>query len=92
MGVSDDREGEAVIGSEQFAGTYIHGIFDEADFRKSFLDALAKAAGKPRIQNSNESFPALKEKQYTRLKNLLETHLNLDFLREILGVRIPAGI
>lgn len=91
MGVSDSKEG-VVRSSGQFAGTYIHGIFDEAEFRESFLNALAKAAGKTRIESSDKSFSALKEKQYTRLKKMLEANMNLDFLREILGVRVPAGI
>ncbi|MBI2166894.1 MAG: cobyric acid synthase [Candidatus Omnitrophica bacterium] len=63
-------------------GTYLHGFFDEAGFRASFLEALWRSTGKKRpvCPNPVSSREVVKEKNYDRLASLLREHLDLSFL------------
>ncbi len=76
------RPDGAVASSGRILGTYLHGLFDEADFRNAFLDALARSAGKTRAESALPvpSMAFVRERNYERLANLLRTHLDLSFL------------
>lgn len=80
------REG-AIDPSGRILGTYLHGLFDEASFRRAFLAALRKSAGK-----KESSFVDLnKEKNYERLASLLRNHLDLSFIESCLNLSLPLG-
>lgn len=79
------REG-AIHSQKQIAGTYYHGLFDSGDFRKSFLDALAAAAGKQRTERASLSVQEIKEIHYNKLREMLESHIDLNQLRSVLGL------
>jgi adenosylcobyric acid synthase len=81
----------AVHPSGRIFGTYLHGLFHSDEFRSSFLSALALDAQKRRAERSPVlSSRKLKELHYDRLKGLLERHLRLDWLRELIGTPSPA--
>ena len=91
MGVSQHHQdyprlgrGGAVDGSGRIAGTYYHGLFDHAEFRASFLQALAASAGKAMPQGESLSAAGLREIQFNRLRDLLVNHLELKYLENIL--------
>lgn len=78
---------EGVICPEKnAAGTYYHGLFDNGVFRKSFLNALAASSGKPRNLAPSFSVREIKEIHYNKLRELLETSIDLDLLRSQLGL------
>lgn len=77
------REG-AVSGN--IAGTYYHGLFDHASFRRAFLEALAKSSKKTLPAAGFFSVQEIKEMHYNKLRLMLEKNLNLELLRETLGV------
>ena len=79
-------EGGAVHPSGRLAGTYYHGLFESGGFRKSFLDALARDAGKKRMTSDAFSKDELKEIHYGRLAGLLTGHLNLKLLETCLSL------
>lgn len=82
----------AVHESGRIAGTYYHGLFDKGPFRKSFLKALAKSAGK-KIEISALSIQEIKELHYTKLRQLLERSVDLQAVRNALGLQTaPSGI
>ena len=86
------REG-AVHTSGRIAGTYYHGLFDSVIFRNSFLNALARSAGKPfPLKTENLSARELREANYSRLATLLGRHLNLDYLTECLNLQLPSSL
>ena len=79
---SDWRPDGVISASGRILGTYLHGLFDEAGFRASFLDALWKSTGKTRPAGS-ASLPSMKEmreRNYNRLAALLREHLDLSLL------------
>lgn len=79
----------AVHSSKRILGTYYHGLFDRASFRHSFFAALAKDTGKNFIPSSDESLQTSKDKQYERLAQLLNSHLDLSWLKEYLRLEVP---
>jgi adenosylcobyric acid synthase len=65
-------------------GTYLHGIFDNVEPRKTILDTIRRQKGLNE-GTIEESFSAFKERQYDALAELLETHLNMDALECIMN-------
>lgn len=79
------KEG-AVDASGCVAGTYYHGLFDHGAFRHAFLNALAASAGKTVSFSAEAGLRQIKEMHYEKLKNFLEAHVDLDFLKSILNL------
>ena len=76
----------AVTEDGRILGTYSHGLFDSADFRKSFLDALAADCGKRRTAGAPVSMRLIKEQNYQKLSSWLSSSINLDLLADKWGI------
>lgn len=87
----DWRPEGALDPSGRILGTYLHGLFDEASFRRSFLDALWQSSGKKKPLGGEPvpSMSFVKERNYDRLAELLRAHLNLSFLEPCLKFSLP---
>lgn len=64
-------------------GTYMHGIFDNPEPRKTILDTIRKTKGLE-AGTGEESFAQFKERQYDALASLLEEHLDMEAILNIL--------
>ena len=64
-------------------GTYVHGLFDNDDFRHAFINAVRLHKRLSPLTRGN-SYSAQKEDNYDRLANIVETHMNMDKIREII--------
>ncbi len=82
----DLDEGEEGIMSHDGAvlGTNLHGLFDEDRFRSVFLSYVAERRGKSFIPSGVE-FAVARDKQFDKLADLLEDHLDLPALDLILA-------
>jgi adenosylcobyric acid synthase len=78
--VSVDIEDGAVLDGGRVWGTYIHGLFDNDEFRKRFIDSL-KGDG---VEGRIGSFVAFKEMEYDRLATLVRANLDMETLYNIL--------
>lgn len=67
-------------------GTYVHGIFDETDFRENLLDALAEKKGVRRSERPSISYEDYKEQQYNKLADLLRENLDMEKIYQISGL------
>ena len=76
----------AVSTCQKLAGTYYHGLFDSAGFRKTFLDALAADCGKKRNAQPSVSIQFIKEQNYQKLSAWLSASINLDLLAQKWGM------
>ena len=66
-------------------GTYIHGIFDHDEFRRAVLNAIRKKKGlEPRKNTRNVR--AEKERSYDALADVVRKHLDMEKVREIMGM------
>lgn len=62
-------------------GTYLHGLFHNAGFRRAFLNSLRRRWGLP---ESRESTAAAKEKQYDKLAELVRRSLKMEAIYKIM--------
>lgn len=69
-------------------GTYIHGIFDSFEFLNTFINNLAKEKGitidKSNLAKFND-YKEFKEKEYTKLANVLRDTLDMEKIYDILN-------
>ena len=83
---SSEKEIFPVITNGNVLGTYVHGIFDEADIAGAILKVLFEKKG---IENS---LPALmshtkqQEKELDRLADELEECLDMELIHRAIGI------
>ena len=66
-------------------GTYLHGLFDNDDFRLAFVNHLREAKGlRPVDVSSSFQFGYEKQRQYDRLAELVREHLDIRSVYEIM--------
>lgn len=65
-------------------GTYVHGIFDNDEFRRGILNALRRRKGLEPLANTHNT-EAEKQRSYNRLAAVVRESLDMEKLREIMG-------
>lgn len=64
-------------------GTYLHGIFDDDQFRQWFLNGLLSRKNQPALSSLN---PYHLESAIEDFANSVAQHLDLDFIRQAIGL------
>ena len=75
--------GQKIISAGNIFGTYVHGIFDNDDFRRKFLNAFRLKKNLEPLA-STRNVRAEKQKNYERLARIVRENLNMDLLEKIL--------
>lgn len=65
-------------------GTYIHGIFDEEDFRSAFVKLVCDRKGIEYSNIDKISYKEYKEKQYDKLADILRESIDMDIIYKII--------
>ncbi|MDR1247896.1 MAG: cobyric acid synthase CobQ, partial [Treponema sp.] len=73
-----------LIRRDHIFGTYLHGIFDSAEFRSGFLAALCAKKGIPPLSEHFFDLRQYKEEQFDILETAVRQHLDLPFIYRIL--------
>lgn len=73
-GFTTNLDGGKIISSENIFGTYIHGIFDNDNFRRQILNAIRQKKNLPPIE-STRNIRAEKQKNYDRLAEIVRQSL-----------------
>ncbi len=60
-------------------GTYLHGIFDNNEFRRSLLNGIRESKGLPSVAVGVD-YAAVKEKAIDNLADMVRKHLDIDFI------------
>jgi adenosylcobyric acid synthase len=82
----DDLEG-AQSEDGRMLGTSVHGLFDSADFRRSFLDTVRAAKGlTPHADGAGEDFKAVRERAYDLMADVAAAQLDLRRLLALAGI------
>lgn len=76
-------EGTANVAGSVF-GTYMHGVFDNDEFRRSVLNAVRAVKGLEPLANMRNVL-AEKQQAYEHLADVVEAALDMDKLAEIMG-------
>lgn len=82
--LEDGRLGGAVSKGGMVFGTYLHGIFDNDDFRNAMLNHIRKVKGMEQLDKF--TYEAYKEEQYNQLADLLRSHLDFNHIKHIIGL------
>lgn len=75
-----DRKDGAIASNGRLMGTYLHGVFDNDDFRAYWLNHLRSAYQLPPLGNVMEAVMDRKQHAYDRLAEYMRMHLNLDLI------------
>ena len=68
-------------------GTYIHGIFDNDEFRRGFINRLRKRKGLRPLSRSNVLYyHQMKREGFNNLERGLRENLDMDFIYQILNL------
>lgn len=73
--------------TQNVIGTYLHGIFDEEDFRQAWIRLLHERKGLEYVSAAPLSYEAYRQQQYDRLANALRESLDMEQIYRIAGVR-----
>ncbi|WP_321329761.1 cobyric acid synthase [uncultured Ilyobacter sp.] len=68
---------------DNIIGTYIHGIFDNSDFTRKFLNNIRKSKGLDEIKDSI-NFQEFKEREFDKLADIVRENLDMEKLYKIL--------
>ncbi|MFI1201478.1 cobyric acid synthase [Streptomyces sp. NPDC020883] len=91
--ISDDQ-GNSLDGCRVGAvwGTHWHGSLESDGFRRAFLRAVARAAGRRFVPAPDTRFGALREEQLDRLGDLIEEHADTKALLRLIEEGVPEGL
>lgn len=76
-----------IVVNKNVLGTYVHGIFDNDDFRRQLLNAIRLRKNLQPIKNTR-NFKAEKQRNYERLAKIVRENLNMDLLHSIIATEI----
>lgn len=68
----------------QVQGTYLHGIFDNLEWSRHYLNQLRNQKGLPALENQVESIQAFKDKEYDKLADILRSSLDMPAIYDML--------
>ncbi len=90
LGQKAEVEDGAISTDGRVWGTYIHGLFDNNGFRRSFIDSLRKNKG---LSSGNRlegfDYKAFKEQEYDKLAAVLRKELDMPRIYKIIGISPP---
>lgn len=67
-------------------GTYLHGLFDEEEFRDALIQILCRRKGISRRKMAGLSMEAYREEQFDKLADILCENLDMDAVYRIMGL------
>ncbi|MFQ5963597.1 MAG: cobyric acid synthase [Candidatus Scalinduaceae bacterium] len=76
----------AISSDGNVIGTYIHGIFDNDEFRFGLINYLRRIKGlSPLIRDELINARCAKDKQYDKLADLIRKHVRMDMIYDLIG-------
>ncbi len=67
-------------------GTYLHGCFDNDEFRWELLNRIRKNKGIP-VSNNNRSYRNVREESYGLLAETIRKHLDIQAIYQFMGIK-----
>ena len=83
-GVTEGLNNKNIVATENILGTYVHGIFDNDDFRRQILNAVRLKKNLAPIKNTR-NVRAEKQRNYERLAKIVSENLNIELLKSIIN-------
>ncbi len=70
---------------DNILGTYLHGIFDEEEFRQAFVRLLCERKGIPYHSGSVISYEEYRERQFDKLADILRENIDMEEIYSLIG-------
>jgi len=64
----------------------MHGLFDSAQFRRSFVDLLRREKGLAPLRSAGEDFKSVRERAYDLMADAVEQYLDVPKLLSLAGL------
>ncbi len=77
-GVEADVLDGAISPDGKVWGTYVHGIFDNCDFRRWFINSIRLRKGLPPIESECRSWMENLDKELDRFADIVERHVDIE--------------
>ncbi len=84
-GITEGLDNRKIVTAKNILGTYVHGIFDNDDFRRQILNTVRLRKKLQPIKNTR-NVRAEKQRNYERLAKIVRENLNMDFLANLLKI------
>lgn len=68
-------------------GTYLHGVFDNSQWRRDLLNQIRQSKGLPPIDKVAIPYQEYKNQQYDQLADLLREHLDMEKIYQIINFK-----
>jgi adenosylcobyric acid synthase len=68
-------------------GTYVHGIFDDAQIVKTIVNEIAMKKGVSLELDEVIDYAELKDKEYDKLAAMMREYMNMEMVYELLGMK-----
>ena len=81
-GTTTNLDGKILV-RENIFGTYVHGIFDNDNFRRQILNAIRRKKNLPSLVGTR-NLRAERERNYNRLSKIVSENLNMKLLEKII--------
>ena len=92
LGQKVEVEDGAVSKDGRVWGTYLHGLFDNDEFRRSFVDSLRENKGLVSDDRPGEfDYRSFKEQEYDKLAAVLRKELDMPRIYKIIGMSSPSS-
>lgn len=83
-GEQSERLDGAMTKDGQVQGTYLHGIFDNLEWTREYLNAIRVQKGLPPLENTLETVEEFKSKEYDKLADVLRQSLDMQKIYEVM--------
>ena len=85
LGLSPERPPQGAVNANgSVMGAYLHGLFDNLAFTRALLDNLRPAGKHPAPDAPPPDYADLRHREYDRLADMIESHLDIPRLRRII--------
>ncbi len=82
-GITSGIDESKIVAAGNVFGTYVHGIFDNDDFRRQILNAVRLSKNLPPL-NFTRNIRAEKQRNYERLAKIVAENLKMNLLEKII--------
>lgn len=73
----------AISADGRVFGSYIHGIFDDIEFTRAFLNEIRQEKGLDDVASQVQSFDEFKETEYEKLADVVRKHVDIEKVYQI---------
>ena len=84
-GEATERLDGAVAYNGQVQGTYLHGVFDNLEWTRQYLNELRLAKGLEPLEDQLVSIKDFKDREYDKLADVLRQSLDMDQIYQIIN-------